>query len=755
MLRIFITVTIFLSQVMAQSMFGTDIVQIGGDVVGLIGDQTGKSVSLSADGSRLAIGAPKSNSEAGSVRILDWDGSSWNQLGLAIVGDATADELGTSVSLSADGLRVAIGAPKSNSATGSVRILDWDGSSWNQLGLAIVGDTAGEELGTSVSLSADGSRVAIGAPKSSGEAGSVRILDWDGFSFGVQHDSIIYGESAGDKSGTSVSLSADGSRLAIGEPMRNANGNNAGRVRIFDWDGSSWNQIDAINGEYAGDYSGYSVSLSSNGSRVAIGGTGNDGNGNAAGHVRIFELSGTTWNQLGYDIDGESGGDYSGYSVSLSADGSRVAIGTPYNDGNGDNAGHVRIFDWDGTTWNQFGVDIDGAASKANAGYSVSLSADGSRVVVGEPYEINVANSVRVYQLESCPDEFGLTFAGTCEPCTCSNGTKALDCSGAIQEKCQACDNGFGLTSDNTCRRQCTVHDDCPVDESYCHNNFCFVYGKWKCENTNGNEAQDACMCDTKQCSDNEYCLNGNCWRINPTVPIQHEACPSPEYTSFNLKTQTYDYWWQSEFAQTIFDTININRCDACGVDCSIAYFVGCITIDSWMAERCAEHAIFVSPRVCPNGTVANAKIQKVDHTLMLEYYLLFNNKQDEPTIIIPQKFGDVQNKLNIQSYCQLCPADTYAPDRNGLDTCLSPDPGYMVNNDQSGQIPDPSSCYCPNGKRISGDDAACVGGAEKCASCDSGYTLQGDVCVPPATLETASATQLKDQFNLKYSCSD
>jgi hypothetical protein len=39
--------------------------------------------------------------------------------------------------------------------------------------------------------------------------------------------------------------------------------------------------------------------------------------------------------QIGSDIDGEGFNDYSGWSISLSSDGSIVAIGAPYNDGNG------------------------------------------------------------------------------------------------------------------------------------------------------------------------------------------------------------------------------------------------------------------------------------------------------------------------------------------------------------------------------------------------------------------------------------
>ena len=66
--------------------------------------------------------------------------------------------------------------------------------------------------------------------------------------------------------------------------------------------------------------------------------------------------------------------DYSGYSVSLSADGSVVAIGAYLNDGNGGNSGHVRIYENDNGTWTQIGSDIDGEGSSSDySGNSVSL----------------------------------------------------------------------------------------------------------------------------------------------------------------------------------------------------------------------------------------------------------------------------------------------------------------------------------------------------------------------------------------------
>ena len=95
------------------------------------------------------------------------------------------------------------------------------------------------------------------------------------------------------------------------------------------------------------------------------------------GHVRVWKRDGNTWNQIG-EIIGESYGDRSGASVSLSSDGSIVAIGAVYNDGNGEDSGHVRVYQWSDGAWTQQGDEIDGEAVYEESGPSVSLSADGS-----------------------------------------------------------------------------------------------------------------------------------------------------------------------------------------------------------------------------------------------------------------------------------------------------------------------------------------------------------------------------------------
>ena len=86
--------------------------------------------------------------------------------------------------------------------------------------------------------------------------------------------------------------------------------------------------------------------MSADGERVIVGAPGNaGGNGYYAGYARIYEENDGTWTQVGKDLDGEAAGDYSGWSVGMSADGERVIVGGPWNDGNGYFAGYARIYD--------------------------------------------------------------------------------------------------------------------------------------------------------------------------------------------------------------------------------------------------------------------------------------------------------------------------------------------------------------------------------------------------------------------------
>jgi len=399
----FLVIGLLVSLITTQAQVWT---QIGADIDGeAAGDWSGYSVSLSSDGLVIAIGAYENDgngSSAGHVRIYQNLSGTWAQIGQDIDGEAADDSSGYSVSLSADGSVVAIGAyfnDGNGEYAGHVRIYQNQIGTWTQIGQDIDGEAANDRSGLSVSLSSDGVKVAIGAFGNDGNgsnAGHVRIYQIQSGTW-TQIGQDIDGYYGGDHFGYRVSLSSDGSTVAIKGSL-----SFAGYVRIYQNQSGTWEQIGQyIEGEAVGDGFGVSISLSADGSVVAIGAMGNDGNGSYAGHVRIFKNQSGAWTQIGQDIDGEAAGDEFGVSVSLSTDGLIVAIGATDNDGNGSDAGHVRIYQNLSGIWTQIGQDIDGEAAHDYSGYSVSLSADGSVVAIGTPH--SDAGHVRVYELLQPP----------------------------------------------------------------------------------------------------------------------------------------------------------------------------------------------------------------------------------------------------------------------------------------------------------------------------------------------------------------
>ena len=202
----------------------------------------------------------------------------------------------------------------------------------------------------------------------------------------------------GSFTGYTVSLSSNGSIIAVG----NSNSNHV-KVYQYQASSSSWVQLGSdINGEEDSDNSGRSISLNSDGSIIAIGASSNDGSFNNSGHVRVFQYEGSSssWVQLGSDIDGEADSDYSGNSVSMNSDGSIVAIGAYQNNGSGNNSGHVRVYKYSNSSWTQLGSDIDGEAANDKSGTSVSINNSGSIVAIGAPFNSGDLGGghVRVYK---------------------------------------------------------------------------------------------------------------------------------------------------------------------------------------------------------------------------------------------------------------------------------------------------------------------------------------------------------------------
>ncbi len=365
------------------------------------GDESGASVASNIDGTIIAIGAPENDAGgngAGHVRVYQDNGSAWTQLGSDIDGTNAADNKGRSVALNNNGTIVAIGTPLwgggGSADMGLVQAYQYSGGAWSQLGVDIFGAVKNYDLGTSVALNADGTLMAVGIPGND----QTQVYRYSGGSWAA-YGTAVSGTS-GDTAGTSVSLSQDGTILAVGAPLDDAAGTDAGAVRIYQYNGTSWAQLGStITGAAAGDLAGTSVSLSADGKRVAIG---SPINNSSTGQVRIYTYSSGSWSLVGSAIAGEATGDEMGRSVALSAAGNVVSIGATLNAGTGTDAGHVRIYQEVSGAWQQQGSDIDAEAAGDQLGAAVTLTQNATSLIAGAPFNDGTGTSaghVRAYKI--------------------------------------------------------------------------------------------------------------------------------------------------------------------------------------------------------------------------------------------------------------------------------------------------------------------------------------------------------------------
>src|SRR5690554_2241742 len=390
-------------------LLGTGQTQIGQKIEGDTGtDAFGRSVAISADGTIVAVGADRNDgngSLAGHVRVYENVSGRWTQIGADIEGEASGDSSGYSIAISADGSVIAIGSPFNTNATGTnaghVRVFENIAGTWTQIGNAIEGEAQWDRNGWSVALSADGTIVAMSAPRHNGngpESGQVRIFEniqgtW------TQVGAPLVGLQPNDTFGTSVALSADGTTVVVGTVPEITAGT-SGYTMVFENISGIWTQIgQPIYGTDPGNQSGRSVSLSSGGNIVAIGEPGyGTGSNSRIGNVRVFENISGTWTQIGSRIIGDTANSSSGINISLSSNGSIVAIG----DAGKSFSGRVRVFQNTSNTWSQVGSDIEGEDPSDYFGENVSISGSGDTLIVGATtmYTLTTKNGyAKVYDL--------------------------------------------------------------------------------------------------------------------------------------------------------------------------------------------------------------------------------------------------------------------------------------------------------------------------------------------------------------------
>ena len=158
---------------------GTTWTQQGSKLVGTGGSGSqsqGTSVALSADGSTLAAGAENDNTNIGATWIFTRSGTTWTQQGSKLVGTGGAGTpyQGSSVALSADGNVAVVGGYGDASFVGAIWIFTRTNTTWTQQGSKLVG-TGTLGFGLSVATMGTSNTVVVGAPFTSGEAGSAYV----------------------------------------------------------------------------------------------------------------------------------------------------------------------------------------------------------------------------------------------------------------------------------------------------------------------------------------------------------------------------------------------------------------------------------------------------------------------------------------------------------------------------------------------------------------------------------------------------
>jgi hypothetical protein len=380
-------------------------------------DYFGYRVSMSGDGTKVIVGANQESTGAtyaGAAYIFAYSSGSWSQEAKIQASDKQADdEFGQSVSMSSDGTKVIVGAWQEDtggSNAGAAYIFALSGGSWDTGTKIQASDKQdSDRFGYKVSMNSDGTKVIVGAwqdDTGGSNAGAAYIFALSGGSWSQQAKIQASDKQAHDRFGRSVSMNSDGTKVIVGAWQDDTGGSNAGAAYIFALSGGSWSQQAKIQAsdKQAHDYFGYSVSMSSDGTKVIVGAFAEDTGGGSAGSAYIFALSGGSWSQQAkIQASDPEANDRFGRSVSMNSDGTKVIVGAWLEDTGGTNAGAAYIFAYSSGSWSQQ-QKIQASDKQADDyfGQSVSMSGDGTKVIVGADREdTGATNAGAAYIFES------------------------------------------------------------------------------------------------------------------------------------------------------------------------------------------------------------------------------------------------------------------------------------------------------------------------------------------------------------------
>jgi len=402
-------------------------------------DRAGFQVALSGDSTTVAVGSPLNDGEngdmenAGSVTVYKRLGTIWYQMGDPIRGDQKYAQSGFSIAINFAGDHVAIGAPYYNISNadpgyeetvpyvGQVRVFSFGNEAnpgdcsegpctgeWMQLGSMITGNEGSQLCGFSVAVGAMGRNLAIGCPRMNDHdnvrpnAGQVRVYKFDTEGIGDAEPTFdwqlkgspVFGAETNIIAGVRVGMSGDANTMSFMAPGLSKNVKGYGRVRVFTWEENEWKQKgEPIINYDENDKRGRAMHMSRDGLNVAIGSPSKIKH--RTGHVRVFSWDDDTggWVQKGEAVPG--GGSYHtvGHSVAMNTDGSKLAVGSPFNSFKGKTAGRARVYYWKddrmkngvlSPAWVLRGQKMDGDPGDTN-GFSLAISGKGNMIAIGAP----------------------------------------------------------------------------------------------------------------------------------------------------------------------------------------------------------------------------------------------------------------------------------------------------------------------------------------------------------------------------------
>jgi hypothetical protein len=321
--------------------------EFSGNQVGL---RVGQSLSMSRTSPPiLAIAGTEFVNVYPISQFLNGEGGGSDEWVLAFdrfEADFINEDYGSAISISGDGTRLAVGAPRTSNGSEHVGMVQVYLIGTGQIGPEILGLDENDFFGSAVSLSEDGSTVAAGSFTGASSAGYAKIFRQSGHNWD-QVGQTIRGQQPGDNLGRSISISADGQTVAIGAFQAEV-GAGAGYVQVYQFDGTTWIQVgENIVGPKNGDRFGVSMALTPDASFVTIGANAHDSGGFIKnGLFQVYENQSGTWTKVGGDIVGNADSRNLGVGLAISSDGRTVAAGGPLSTATQDtNVGEAVIYD--------------------------------------------------------------------------------------------------------------------------------------------------------------------------------------------------------------------------------------------------------------------------------------------------------------------------------------------------------------------------------------------------------------------------